>query len=659
VQTSQKVLLSLLITALLFTAFTVVASISLFDLIETRFYNPSVTAHMAAENKRNAKVVEEFIKSIENSLSETLKTDAVRRSLMYDQNQEDFSALYNVFSLLGDSFGKIQWVRLIDSSGTRLYFSTYGLDIINHDYESPVYHSYNDTDLPYNLIAVENGGVPKYTLDGKSGSIFFSFPLYDSFDIYCGTALFSLSMDAVLEKLLTEGRMISGYDTMLIQNPPGMVFGILSAGEKIIPSQISSVWETKELKTARITSSDTGIAYILVSTKTSQGLLIGSIIKEELYMFSWGMKLILLVSFFLTVYLSIFLLLSIKQEPVTIIQSRLKHLQVSLLEQFYELKGEEDWSRWIREMDYRREEVSALLKNGIRPASGNLKEEIDTLINKSWDEFLSMLGGRREPGFDEEKLRSALNSMLAALPKAGNDAPLGGEAPQPKKAKTGLLGRAAAIVKELEEAEVVEELEELEEVEDFDSKEIAEEPAHKGPTVKEPEVESPAPAAPIVDLAALASEIEFSPENEPEPTGDDSIEKDLEIVSPFSAMLDGFTDTVDYDISSIGEETLEQIFGPADEKENSSSNDDSEQEIETIQDRGQQIISKPFSTTSKSKIETLQTLREDQSRTGKGNVIKEKEGLPFVSADALNPDEIEDELINQDFKNLVDSVIKD
>ena len=67
--TSRKILFSLLITIVLFTAFTVFAFIGMFDLIETHFYNPSVTAHMATENNRNAKVVEEFFKAIENRLS--------------------------------------------------------------------------------------------------------------------------------------------------------------------------------------------------------------------------------------------------------------------------------------------------------------------------------------------------------------------------------------------------------------------------------------------------------------------------------------------------------------------------------------------------------------------------------------------------------------
>jgi hypothetical protein len=357
-----------------------------------------------------------------------------------------------------------------------------------------------------------------------------------------------------------------------------MVFGTMAVDEWVMPSQISSVWEATGIKTARVSSNDSGVPYILISTKTSQNLFIGSLIKEELYVFPWDMKLILLVSFFLTMYLTVFLLFSLKQEPITIIQNRLKRLQVSLLEQFYESKDEEDWNRWVSELKHRREEISALLKQGIR-ASPSLNEELDTLINKSWSEFLILLGSRREPGFDVEKLRSALNSVLAALPKEGIDMLSGGEV-SPKKAKTGLLGRASAIVKEIEDTDLVEELEELEEVEEFKdikSKEAAE-----------------------VDIDALASQIEFSPETQPESTEDESIEHELEIVSPFSAMLDDFTDTIDYE--------------------------DPEQEVET---------------------------------THQGKVIKEKGGLPFVSADALNPNEKEAEYINRDFKNLVDSVIKD
>jgi len=617
VSTSHKAILSLIITIVLFAVFAFLSFAGLFDLIEMRFYNPSITAHTASENNRNAIVIEEYFKAIQNQLSQAMKSDVVRNSLMPDQDYEDFFALDKDIILIMDSIDGIQWVRFIDSGGIKLHFSTYSPDILNYTYQIPFYRNYNEPDLPYNLIAVENGGTPKYNFDGKSGRILFSFPLYDSFDIYCGTALFSLSMDSLLDRLFNEGRIIPGKALMLISSPRGIVFGDLAPGEKITNDQISSVWETGRLKAARLSSPDSGVKYVLISTRTSNGLFIGSLIKEESYLFPQDMKIILLSCFFLTIYLTIFLLFSLKQEPVTIIQNRVKQLQVSLLEQFYELKSDRDWDHWIREMESRREEITTLLKQGIRPVSGSNKEKIDVLINKSLDELLSLLGGRREPGFDEEKLKSLISSILAALPKAYKDMlPVSEVSPMKLAAgntRAGLLGRASAIVKEIEEADLVEEIGETDLVEETGNKEI---------TVIEP-------ASQKVDIAAVASQIEFSPEPEPETNEDDSIENDLEIVSPFSAMLDDFTDTADYEVSSIGEDTLEHIVGPMEGKKGQPRNDDPGQKAGT-----------------------------KQNPKDRNNVIKEKEGLPFISAEAFNPEKKEEEFINPDFKNLVDSVIK-
>ena len=615
--TSHKAILSLIITIILFAVFALFSFAGLFDLIEMRFYNPSITTHTASENSRNAIVIEEYFRTIQNQFSQAMKTDVVRNSLMPDQSYEDFTALDKAISLVMNSIDGIQWVRFIDSGGIKLHFSTYSPDILNYTYEIPFYRNYNEPDLPYKLIAVENGGTPKYNFDSKSGRILFSFPLYDSFDIYCGTALFSLSIDSILDKLFDEGRIIPGKAIMLISSPRGIVFGDLTPGEKITPDQISSVWETGRLRAARLTTPDSGVKYVLISTRTSHDLFIGSLIKEESYLFPQNMKLILLSCFFLTMYLTIFLLFNLKQEPVTIIQNRLKRLQVSLLEQFYELKSDGDWDRWIREMESRKEEITTLLKQGIRPVSGNNKVKIDSLINKSWDELLSLLGSRREPGFDEEKLKSLISSILAALPKAYKDMLPVSEVSPIKLAtvntRAGLLGRASAIVKEIEEADLVEEIDEADPVED----------GYKKPAVNEPESLK-------VDIAAVASQIEFSPEPEPETSEEDPIEKDLEIVSPFSAMLDDFMDTADYEVSSIGEDTLNQIVGPMEEKKGPPRNDD-----------------------PRRKAGTAQNLKD------LNNVIKEKEGLPFISAEALNPEKKEEEFINPDFKNLVDSVIKD
>jgi hypothetical protein len=156
--------------------------------------------------------------------------------------------------------------------------------------------------------------------------------------------------------------------------------------------------------------------------------------------------------------------------------------------------------------------------------------------------------------------------------------------------------KASAIVKELEETETVEDLEELEEAD------AAEEPglnATEDTTAKIPEVK---PAVTQEDIYDLASKIEFSSVPESDLPEEESLKEDLEIVSPFSTILNNF--------SGIGDDTLNE------EKDGSNKNTAGPAE----------------------------------------GTIQEHKGVPYVSDDVLCPGA--DAALNQDFKELVDSVIK-
>jgi len=691
VVTSQKAALSLLITIVLSGFFAAFAFTGLFDLLEARFYNPSVTANMVRDNNRNAEVIDRFFIEMQNRFSETIKTKEIRYSFLSSQSPEDIMARSRIYDLLIASYDGIQWVRFVDSGGKLLHFSSYSQDLLNPNDQYPVYRNYNEPDLPYETVAVNDGGAPKYTFDGRSERVIFSFPLYDSFDIYWGTALFSLSMDAVLNRLINEGRMRFGQNIMVISNPSGLVFGMSTSGERALPSQISSIWKTEGVKTAILVSPSSGLSMALISTTTSQGFIVGKLANEELFSFSQNMKIILLVSFFLTVYLITFLLFTSRQDPVSIIQNRLKQLQISLFEQFFSLKGEADWTQWTRELEYRRGEITDQLKKGInlergtKFAQGKGSTNIDVLINKSWDELLQVMGSRREGGIDEEKLRSVLKEVLATLPAVNVPQPPVAVTASAKNGKTGLLMRATAIIQKIEDAELVteveeiegleelEELEELEDVEDIEDVEELEdvedvediedveelmEPVEEdnlegrgiamGPTY------GPSGAHPPVsdvDIAVVASQIEFAPDNEPELTEDELIEQDLEIVSPFSAML--------YDFSEPGaDEDLDEDVS----KTPDPGPESSDMGLELKENRGLPLINDPFSgMTGRKEIVTLEALSESEDEitieTGKmGEIIEEREGVHYISQDALGTEKEAD--LDRDFKDLVDSVTK-
>jgi len=440
VTTSQKAALSLLISVLLFGAFTALAFTGLFNLIETRFYNPSVTASMTGELTRNAQAVDQYFGEIQARFSGTLKEPAIRRSFLPNQSAGDIFDRSRIYGLMGESLGGFQWVRFIDSGGSRLHFSTNSADILNQDRQSISYRNYSEPNAPYAAIAVPDGAAPKYILDETGDRILFSFPFYDSYDVYRGTALFSISVQAVSDMLIREGRIKVGQDISVVSDPQGFLYGISAVNEKALIPRVSSIWKEGGVKIAGLASPDSGVSLALISAKTAHGLFVGQLLNEEIFSFPLTMKIILLASFFLTVYLTIFLLFNLRQDSVTIVQNRLKQLQISLIEQYYDRKGEMDWNRWSRELEQRRGEVSTQIKRGIKTAPGRKSGEIDILIDKSWDELLSVMGGRKDTSLDEEKLQILLNRILAAI----SSAPAQLLPPQPSGTPVPVLPAAAA-----------------------------------------------------------------------------------------------------------------------------------------------------------------------------------------------------------------------
>ena len=473
--TSQKAALSLLISVVLFGAFTALTFTGLFDLVESRFYNPSIANSLTRETTRNADAIDNFFTELQTRFSGTLKDPSIRHSFLPNQSAEDISERSRVYGLLIESIGGLQWVRFIDSGGTRIHYSTFGPDIAQQDRQSVSYRGYAEQDFPYEKIAVNDGGTPKYTFDEAGDRILFSFPFYDSFEVYRGTAVFSVSVRAVAEKLISEGRIKVGQDLSVISNPPGLLTGVSTATEKVLVPEVSSIWQEGGVKVARLVSPDTNASMALISVKTSHGFFIGRLVDEDLFSFPLTMKIILLASFFLTVYLTIFLLFNLRQDSVTIVQNRLKQLQISLIEQYYERKSDVDWNRWSRELEQRRDEISGELKQGIKASSSGKNKDIDVLIDKSWDELLSVIGGRKEATLDEGKLETILNRVLAALPGTTATQIL----PEKQTALT-VQTQTEETLEEIDEAEDVEELtEEAEAVESLeevsDSAEIAEE----------------------------------------------------------------------------------------------------------------------------------------------------------------------------------------
>jgi hypothetical protein len=544
---SQKVTLSLLISVVLVAGFSVLAFTGFFNLVETRFYNPSITKSLDREVLRDAETIQDFLDELQERFAATMEDDAVKRSFLPNQAAQDIFERTRLYGILVESQKGLQSVRFVDAGGIRLHFSTDPGDIQSQSSDTVSYKNYEETlpSVPYGELSAASGGNPKITLDQQNDRIVFSFPFYDSMEIYRGTALYSLSIRAVAERLIVEGRIKIGEDLSIISVPPGMVSGLPNTGRDAIIPIISSIWQENLFSLTALDSQSSSSTLTLVSAKTDKGLIVGRVVDAALFAFPQAMKVILLAAIFLTVFLTIFLAFNLRPDTMTVIQNRLKGLQLSLIREYYERKGEMDWNHWYHELELRREDVRSELKRGVREKTPALLEDIDSLIDKSWDEILTAIGGKRETrlAIDEDKLQNILNRILLArgdspvLPGGGPAAAnqvlnaLATTAPGPAAPEAP---PAAGGSEEPEEIETLEDVEELGDIEELSGEEEpetvavtelpeAEKPEPLAVTEELPEPEEPEPAAVIEELpepeepepAALTEELPEPEEPEP------------------------------------------------------------------------------------------------------------------------------------------------
>ena len=621
---SQKAALSLLISAVLMAGFSVLAFTGFFNLIETRFYNPSIANSLEKEIQRDADAIQVFLDELKDLFSAPLEADAVKRSFLPNHTVQDISERTRVYGVLMESQRGLQSVRFVDAGGLLIHFSTNPSDVLSRNTPAVFYKNYDEVipRVPYPDLAVPSGGNPKITLDQQNERVVFSFPFYDSMKVYWGTAFYSLSVRAVTERLITEGRLKTGENLSIVSDPPGMVSGlpvVFNEAQAVI-EVVSSVWKERFFSPTVLDSVNSGSRLMLVSAKSNQGLFTGRLIDETVFSFPQSMKVILLSTIFLTLFLSIFLGLNLRPDVLTIVQNRINNLQFSLIREYYERKGEMDWNHWYWELERRREDVRAELKRGIK-GKPSLLGDIDSLIDKSWDEILTTIGGKREPrlAIDEGKLRIILNRLLQMTenssmpPSSGGglaqDSPLAGSVIS--RLASGTSGRvnetgkpAAGDLLQTREPSGDAELDDAEELVELGETEDADD---------------------------VAGKIEFGETGK----ADDDFEQieEFVVVSPFTSMLSTFDNRGSF---KADDDDGKRTKSPG--------------RLEEL-DGGYflPVIYKPFQNEDRSEPQELPSVASV--------IIRQKNGVNYVDNKIKHPDSETNRSLDPGLKNLVDSVI--
>ncbi len=516
-KTVQKAALSLLITVVVFGGFSVLAFSGLFSVIETKFYNQRVSNSLQEELHRTTAFVDDYHDKYLKRFDAVLGQGFIQRSFLPNLSTEDINEREKLFQYLQEELSGFLFVRFLDENGN-IHYSTLGSDIKSQTDYSLTYKRLEDVEnvVDPDAFMLGKGQDGAIRIDGVNNHIVFLFPFYDSLSIFKGTAVFYVSGKDFTSYLLQQGALITGQTVDIVDERGYLIHSGLDINEEVI-TQIRETWSrgTKIAEQKSLLQSDSGNTFALLSSKSENYFyVVGRLLPDNVFTLNNYLKIILMASFFITLFLLLFLILSLRQDKVLILSERIKRFQVNFLKEYVENKESIDWEKWKRELGARRELVKKEIKRGIGKFKGAKEETVDSLIEKSWDEIIEVIGSKISAGpskINIDNLEEALERVLKSgtalnvqySPGGGLPIPAPQPAPAPApapKEESFTSGMQPVDVEDIDEGEDIETLDEAEEIEEAEELGEVEELAE----VEEIEaVEEPAEAEELAEVEEI------------------------------------------------------------------------------------------------------------------------------------------------------------
>jgi len=547
-KSSQKVALSLLIAVGVFSGFTILAFSGLFHYIEATFYNPRVRQDTYARLDSAAAMIEDYQQKNTIRFEKILQQPSIRTVFQANQSQQDIQNRESLFGALKSELAGFMFVRFIGNQGQRLHYSTLPADILQSTANQIVYKPPATIVDPVALstLALPQTKPSDILQEPSNNTFIYRFLVTDNYNVIQGTALFYVSVQGLGTRLVSGGAIYTGSALKLIPHD-GIIINLPEKFGETLATAVEKVWSPTVVSETPLLENSGGGNYFLFSRALKSSGYALMLAPEGDFRMVPLMQWILLAATFLTTFLLVFLLLNVRQDSVLVLSDRIKRFQIQLLREYLESKDEIDWKRWQVDLEQRRGEVTEEIKRGIGRSFGKRGGEIDRLINRSWDEILTVLGNKqlepRSAPVDVARLESLIQRAFENLKPLESDS-VRHTPPQTPRARTPALPssvvlshRVADEVEEIEEVEEVEELDEVDEVEELEGTEEAEDgtPAEENSAVDDSMRGRPVAVEDVVDDSEVEDLDEVEELEEVEEAEELEVVEDLEELAEIEA----------------------------------------------------------------------------------------------------------------------------
>lgn len=526
-----KTAVSLLIAILIFGGITVLSSLGMFSTVEKRFYEP---ARLKAINGKLDSVAEcsnAYITNLLSLLGYEENSFLSYESVVSYVNQAPSDEAVRLFDSLREKLPGLDGMRIVDSTGRRVHFSSYRNDYTIQGNKRN-YSNYDNLktvrgkdELKYSVVTAFAEDVDsseklhgaRIVFDGEEQRIVISFKLYSDEAQKNGfSVLFYINPYDFVNQLIEKHLISVNEKLTLISSSDGrtggFVFGIPQVGQDIFANEILKKWNEKALGPDVIVSTEgtnlsgitvdetTGeagtsganekfISWSLISSGASTFAGVGGLYTSESLEMPGYVRVLLLICAFITVCLIIVILFNVRKDDDVVIKSRIKGVQIGLLNEYFE--KDVDRKKVAAMIESQKDALTAKIKKSLGRRGKKYGDDLEVILNRSWEDIINILSGSEKTGAvsgissdDMNEIRRMFEEILSSGTLKVQA--VGGAAAAPVKAPDEV--EALEDAEPLDEVESLEEAEPLEEVEELSEIESAEEPEAAG-NIPEEEVE--------------------------------------------------------------------------------------------------------------------------------------------------------------------------
>ena len=507
-----KTALSLLLTFIAFTVIAIASLSGLFSPIEKRFYEPAQVQQFRSELNEVASAGNQYFSSLLAAFGSDdggfLNDESVLTFLSVSPSDEVLHRL----AVLSEAHRGLEGIRVVDASGRRVHFSSFRNDY-RLDAGRRIYSNYQELktlfgtpEIPFENLSCFSGEEThpyRIGIDGQNQRIVYSFPLENNGSRFC--VLFYVGTRGFINTLIEKKIISVNQDIPLVSSADCMTGGFVLGLENDIrgaaDAELLKIWKNGQVDTDGIQTDgiqfvfdDRTVNYTVFTDRSTSAPFFSILFRSDSVLLPGYVKILILVSAFISVCLFFLILFNFKKDDDVIIRDRIKRVQFELLSEYFDKNLERAEIAGI--IEAKKSDVSVRIKKSLGRRGKRHSAELDTMLEKSWSEIIDMLSAekKQQPSFDMSEIRRMLEELLSANPVTVRNQPV-----QTVPAKVA----EPEPVEDLEDVDAVEPAEDLEEVGGVEPVEDLEEADGVEPVEDLEEADGVEPAEDLEDVDAV------------------------------------------------------------------------------------------------------------------------------------------------------------